>query len=527
MVRLHSVTVLIFIASIAAAAPLRLVPSVEPASQEATPCARLEGDSTPKSVNPQDCGKSELNVSPGEHNVLDMNSFSFSCDSSRIVLLPPFDSPSSQERVDTDDTSVPSIESCAPHPSGAFDFPTSQERVDADTVNVPGIGSLASHPSGPFHSPSIQERVYSDLASAPSVESRALHPSGHLDSPTSQEHIDPGTVNVPGIGSRAFHPSGPFLTLSIQERADADDAVSVLNIESRAPHTSGPLEVVRRSIGVLTSGTSIAPDSHRLLRKRTDTDIAGADGSGPLDLHISDPLQPTSAFSTNLLSEAASPDQCKDAREQEGTVIIAHGIASHVPDCSGPLNPSSASIDYPLLQERTSIDIASAQNIETRSTQPPDPVLVSNDMEPSKAYDFVSNLKTEQALEYVVLGFIKSQGVPYNQDIKHSKNYDQFLQTTTGKLWKDIDRYLSILHPAFDRFSVKMRIMSDSLRAHLSSRRYVYVDNVYNELKDWNSDQYWKDIRDSQSWVDFCSKESGKLLDTAFERMNGRQGSTA
>ncbi|KAJ3776010.1 hypothetical protein FB446DRAFT_785499 [Lentinula raphanica] len=306
------------------------------------------------------------------------------------------------------------------------------------------------------------------------------HPSGHLDSPTSQEHVDPGTVNVPGIGSRAFHLC-----------ADADDAVSVLGIESRAPHTSGPLEVVGRSLGVLSSGTSSAPDSHRLLRKRTDTDIAGADGSGPLDLHISDPLQPTSAFSTNLLSEAASPDQCKDAREQEGTVIIAHGIASHVPDCSGPLNPSSASIDYPLLQERTSIDIASAHNIETRSTQPADPVL----------------------------------GVPYNQDMKHSKNYDQFLQTTTGKLWKDIDRYLSILHPAFDRFSVKMRIISDSLRAHLSSRRYVYVDNVYNELKDWNSDQYWEDIRDSRNWVDFCSKESGKLLDTAFERMNGQQRS--
>ncbi|KAJ3818844.1 hypothetical protein F5880DRAFT_1681048 [Lentinula raphanica] len=502
MVRLHSVTVLIFIASIAAAAPLRLVPSVEPASQEATPCARLEGDSTPKSVNPQDCGKSELNVSPGEHNVLDMNSFSFSCDSSRIVLLPPFDSPSSQERVDTEDPSVP-------------------KRVDADTVNVPGIGSLASHPSGPFHSPSIQECVYSDIASAPSVESRALHPSGHLDSPTSQEHVDPGTVNVPGIGSRAFHPSGPFLTLSIQERADADDAVSVLNIESRAPHTSGPLEVVRRSIGVLSSGTSSAPDSHRLLRKRTDTDIAGADGSGPLDLHISDPLQPTSAFSTNLLSEAASPDQCKDAREQQGTVIIAHGIASHVPDCSGPLNPSSASIDHPLLQERTYTDITSAQSIKSHSTHPAGPVLVSSDMRPSKAYDFVSKLRTDQFLTRVVVDFMKSQDVPYKQDTKLSKNYNQFLQTKTGELWQDIDRLLSVLHPTFNRLFIRMKVMSDSLIEHLSSIGHVDAAKVYNALEDWNSDQYREDIKSSQKWVDFCSKESGILLLTIVKRLSG------
>ncbi|KAJ3758352.1 hypothetical protein EV360DRAFT_70374 [Lentinula raphanica] len=404
MVHLHSVTVLIFVASIAAAAPLRLVPSVEPASQEATPCARLEGD-TPKSVNPQDCGKSELNVSPGEHNVLDINSFSSSRDSSRIVLLPPFDSPSSQERVDTDDTSVPSIDSRVPHPSGPFDSPMSQERVHADTVNVPGIGSRTSHPSDP------------------------------LDSPTSQERVDADTANVTGI-------------------------------ESRAPHTSGPLEVVGRSLGVLSSGTSSAPDSHRLLRKRTDTDsITGADDSAPLDLHISDPLQPTSAFSTNLLSEAASPDQCKDAREQEGTVIIAHGIASHVPDSSGPLNPSSASIDHPLLQERTYTDITSAQSIKSHSTHPAGPVL----------------------------------DVPYKQDTKLSKNYNQFLQTKTGELWQDIY----------------------SLIEHLSSIGHVDAAKVYNELKDWNSDQYREDIKSSQKWVDFCSKESGILLLTIIKRLSG------
>ncbi|KAJ3834248.1 hypothetical protein F5878DRAFT_664945 [Lentinula raphanica] len=149
------------------------------------------------------------------------------------------------------------------------------------------------------------------------------------------------------------------------------------------------------------------------------------------------------------------------------------------------------------------------------------PVLVSSDMRPSKAYDFVSKLRTDQFLTRVVVDFMKSQDVPYKQDTKLSKNYNQFLQTKTGELWQDIDRLLSVLHPTFNRLFIRMKVMSDSLIEHLSSIGHVDAAKVYNALEDWNSDQYREDIKSSQKWVDFCSKESGILLLTIVKRLSG------
>ncbi|KAJ3839835.1 hypothetical protein EV361DRAFT_879962 [Lentinula raphanica] len=261
----HSRPVLIFVAlgaaSIAAAAPLRLAPNVEPASQEAASCAHFDRD-TPESVNPHDCSEIELNVSSGEHYVLDMGSFSSRCDPSGINLLLPFGSPLSQD----DDTSVLSIESRAPHPYGPFHSPSSQERADADD-----------------------------------------------------------TASVPGIASRALHPSGPFVSASSQERADADDTASVPGIASRALHPSGQLESFRRSFGVLSSRTSHAPDAHPLLRNRAETDIAGADDPDPpATLRISVPLQPISVFSTSSPSEAASAHHSLDHEVIATPSIASH-----------------------------------------------------------------------------------------------------------------------------------------------------------------------------------------------------------
>ncbi|KAJ3778554.1 hypothetical protein FB446DRAFT_783178 [Lentinula raphanica] len=334
--------VLIFVAlgatSIAAAAPLRLASIVaEPASQEAASCARYERD-TPESGDPQDCSKSGLNVSPGEHNnVLDMNSFpSTGHDSSGIVSLPPFLSPSSQER------------------------------VDDDTANVPGsIESLATHPSGPLDFPLIQEGV-------DSIESRA-----------------------------PYQASTPFDFPSIRKRTDADDTDSAPSIESHALHPSGPFELVRRSIGVLSPGTPHAPNAHSLLRKRTDTEIASAhDPDSPIAFRSSVPRQPTSAFSTSSPStDAASLDQREDSREEgdveKDTVVTAHSIASwHDHSSPGLSHPSPASVGYLLLRERTSIDTASAHIIESRAAGKliPAPPVVSNDM--MLTYHFISELET-------------------------------------------------------------------------------------------------------------------------------------
>ncbi|KAJ3977133.1 hypothetical protein EV361DRAFT_864037 [Lentinula raphanica] len=273
----HSRPVFIFVAlgaaSIAAAAPLRLAPSVEPASQEAASlCARFDQDKAgSESGNPQDYRRSELDVSFSEDYVLDMGSFSSSRDSSVIVPLPPFDSPSSQGHVDPDTASALSIESPALHPSGLLVSPSSQERADVDDTSAPGIESPASHPSGPFDSPSSQEHADVDDTSAPSIKSPAPHSSGPFDSPLSQEHIDAITADVPSIESRAPHPSGPYVSPSSQERAD-----------SCAPYRpSGILEYFRRSLGVLSSRSSNAPVARPLLQKRTDTVVGTKENTQP------------------------------------------------------------------------------------------------------------------------------------------------------------------------------------------------------------------------------------------------------
>ncbi|KAJ3778175.1 hypothetical protein FB446DRAFT_699396 [Lentinula raphanica] len=505
--------VLIFVALgaalLATAAPLRLAPSVEPASQEAASCAHFDQD-IPESVNPHDCSEIELNVSSGEHYVLDMDSFPFSRDSSGIVPLPPFDSRSSQEHVDADAASVPSVESRAPYPSGSFDSPLGQERVVAVTVNVP-------------------ERADADhTASVPGIASHAPHPSGPFHSLLIQDHVDTDDTSALSIESHASYPSAPFHSLAIQERADADDAASLPGLESRAPHTSdGIPEVLRRSIGVLSSGTSNTPDSHPLPQKRTDTDIAGDDDNAPLALHIPVTLQPTSAVDTSSPSEATSPDQRTGAHEEEDleheTIITTHSIVSHVPDSSGPLCSSSGSDDRPLLRERSNINIASPHSIETHSSGKPSPLVVSSPKDPS-TFQFVAELEADQDLVQAVLDFIKSKQLPYFEDVQASTNYDRFVQTKTGQLCMEIDRLLAELHPSFDRVSVKNTVMTNILKAHLNPNAEVDARRLLEKFKTWNPTQYRKDIEASEYRSDFHHTESGRLLGMLFGRIRGLQG---
>ncbi|KAJ3756740.1 hypothetical protein EV360DRAFT_84665 [Lentinula raphanica] len=479
----HSRPVFIFVAlgaaSIATAAPLRLAPSVEPARQEAASCAY----------------EIELNVSSGEHHVLDMNSFPSRRDSSGIDLLLPFDSPSSQD----DDTSVLSIASRAVHPSGLFVSPSSQERADADhTASVPDIASHAPHPSGPFQSLLIlEDHADTDDTSAPSIESRAPRPSGPFHSPSIEERVDDATASVPSVESHAPYPSAPFHSLAIQKRADADDAASFPGVESRAPHTSGGLlQVVRRSIGVPSSGTSNTPDTHPLLRKRTDTDIAGDDDNRPLALHIPVTLQPTSA--------AALPDQHNDAREQGDTIIAALRIASHVPDSSGPLHPSAVSVAHTLVQEHTPTDIASAHSIEPRSSVPPGPLVVSSDM------NYLSSLG-EQASAEEVVNVIKSHSRSYETDIQGTETWSQFLETTSGRLWQDIERLLRAERPNIIRRSVKIEIMKDIILASPESNNPNSL-LAYKKLMKWNYGEYGNAIAAYDKWNDIKHLEIGRLI---------------
>ncbi|KAJ3976796.1 hypothetical protein EV361DRAFT_1030110 [Lentinula raphanica] len=536
----HSRPVFIFIAlgaaSIAGAAPLRLAPSVEPASQEAASCTHFDRN-TPESVNPHDCSEIELNVSSGEHYVLDMNSFHSSRDSSGIVPLPPFDSRSSQEHVDADAASVPSVESRAPYPSGPFDSPLGQERVVAVTVNVPGIGSRAPHsahrfhsppiqeradadhtasvpgiashaphPSDPFHSLLIQDHVDTDDTSALSIESRASRPSGPFHSPSIEERVDDVTASVPSIESHAPYPSAPFHSLAIQKRADADDAASVPGIESRATSTSGPLEVIGSSFSILSSDTSSAPGAHRPFRTRTDTDIAGADDTAPLALHIPVPLQPTCA--------AALPDQHKDAREQGDTIIGALSIASHVPDCSGPLHHSAVSVAHTLVQERTITDIATL-TIESRSPNPAGPPVVSSD-------HYVS-LLPERASAKDVINVINRFTGSYERDIQGITTWMQFVETNSGKLWLEIKEALPQSRPDIHRLGVKIEIISDIILARLGPVSNCIPLQVYEELNLWDNHSCDRYIRRAKTWYIFEHNEIGMLVLRLSTRINREQ----
>ncbi|KAJ3758476.1 hypothetical protein EV360DRAFT_83050 [Lentinula raphanica] len=573
MVRSRSVFIFVALgaASIAAAAPLRLAPNVAPASQEAASCAHFDRD-TPESVNPHDCSEIELNVSSGEHYVLDMNSFHSSRDSSGIVLLPSFDSPLSQD----DDTSVLSIDSRAPHPSGPFDSPSSQEHVDAGTASVPGIESRAPHPSGPLYSLSIQERADAhDTASVPSIESRAPHPSGPFhspwiqeranayntasvpgivsrapqlsgpfdsqlsqeradvddisapdieshashssgpfDFPSSREHKGADTANVLAIKSRARHPSGPLYFPLIQERADADDTASVLGIASRALHPSSLLELFRRSFSVLSSRTSNAPLAHSLLRKRTDTEIASADDpDSPATLHISVPLQPTSTFSTSFPSVAASSDQHQDAREEEDSVLATHG-----PDSSASLHPSAVSVAHTLAQEHTNTDFTSTHVLESRSPKPPGPLVVTSDISPlvvtsdTDTYQFVSRLDKATFVE-AVRNHIKSKCKSYDRDMK-STSWEQLGKTNSGQSLLEIHRLLPGLHPDFDPDLVTIGISAGIIATHLRHSDHGFSQfelRAYTELKNWNSLQFQTDVDASKDWDDFKTKYTGRL----------------
>ncbi|KAJ3728777.1 hypothetical protein C8R42DRAFT_638479 [Lentinula raphanica] len=431
MVRSRSVLIFVTLsaASIAAAAPLRLASIVaEPASQEEASCA-LFGQDPPESGDPQDCGKSERNVSSGEHNVLDMlNSFPSSHDSPGIVSLPPFHSPSSPERVDADNTE-----------------------------------------------------------SVPSIEFLALDPSGPCNPTSSQEYTDP------------------------------DNTVS--SIESRAPYTSGPLEAVCRSIGVLSPGTPHAPDAHSLLQKCTDTEISSADGPSSPALRLSVPPQPASTFPASPLYDAASPNQRKDAREEEDTLITAR--------ISAGLSHPSPSVDYPLLRERSvSTDIASAHSIETRPPdRPPGPPVVNSDMM-SPYYPFIAGLKASDQAQTagVVRHHVRAKDImSYEKATNDSTSWDEFVKTKSGQVWLEFDRLLANLHPSFDRLSVKILIMADIILAHLEPVSEVVALHVYDELREWNSGQYQKDTKASEDWEQFLLTETGRLCSKVLKRIDNER----
>ncbi|KAJ3826241.1 hypothetical protein F5878DRAFT_709200 [Lentinula raphanica] len=479
--------VLIFVALgaalLATAAPLRLAASIEPASQEAASlCARFDQDKAgSESGNPHDCGRSELDVSSSKDYVLDMGSFSSSRDSSVIVPLPPFDSPSSQEHVDPDTASAPRIESPAFHPSGPFVSPSSQECADVDDNSALSIKSPAPHSSGPF------------------------------DSPSSQEHVDAITADVPGIESPALHPSGPLYLPSIRECADADDSTaSVPGIASRAPHPSGLLELFCRSLGVLSSRSSNAPLARSLLRKRTDTEIASADDPDSLaTLHISVPLQPTSTFSTSFPSVAASSDQHQDAREEEDSVLATHSIASHGPDSSVSLHPSAVSVAHTLAQEHTNTDFTSTHVLESRSPKPPGPLVVTSDID---TYQFVSRLDKATFVE-AVRNHIKSKCKSYDQDMK-STSWEQLGKTNSGQSLLEIHRLLPGLHPDFDPDLVTIGISAGIIATHLRHSDHGFSQfelRAYTELKNWNSLQFQTDVDASKDWDDFKTKYTGRL----------------
>ncbi|KAJ3976394.1 hypothetical protein EV361DRAFT_945291 [Lentinula raphanica] len=427
MVRSRSVLIFLTLGatSIAAAAPLRLASIVaEPASQEAASCACYDRD-TPESGNPRDCSKrSELNIIPGD-DFLHTNSFLSSRDSSAIVSLPPFRSPSSPERADADNTE-----------------------------------------------------------SVPSIESLALHPSGPCNSTSSQEYTD------------------------------ADNTVS--SIESRAPYTSGPLEAVRRSIGVLSPGTPHAPDAHQ---KCTNTKISSADGPNSPALRLSVPPQPASTFPASPLSDAASPNQRKDAREEEDTLITAR--------ISAGLSHPSASVDYPLLRERSvSTDIASAHSIETRPPdRPPGPPVVNSDMM-SPYYPFIAGLKVSDQAQAagVVRYHVRAKDImSYEKATNDSTSWDEFVKTKSGQVWLEFDRLLANLHPSFDRLSVKILIMSDIILAHLEPVSEVVALHVYDELREWNSGQYQKDTKASEDWEQFLLTETGRLCSKVLKRIDNER----
>ncbi|KAJ3726096.1 hypothetical protein C8R42DRAFT_708147 [Lentinula raphanica] len=511
MVRSRPVFIFIALgaASIAGAAPLRLAASAEPASQEAASlCARFDQDKAgSESGNPQDCRRSELDVSSSEDYVLDMGSFSSSRDASVIVPLPPFDSPSSQEHADADTASAPGIESRALHPSGPFVSPSSQERADADdTASVPGIASRALHPSGQLESFRRSFGVLSSRTSHAPLAHSLLRKRTDTGIASADDPDPPATlrISVPLQPTSTFSTSFPSVAASVKQhqdpREEEDTILAALSIGSHGPNSSGSLH---------PSAVSI---SHTLVQEHTNTNIGVAHSIESRSPPVSSPLVASSHPPDPDVHYFVSHLQPADIGRQVHEFIMKKMQASYAQDTQGPtnwyqfVNTNSGQlwlkIDRLLAESHTGFERFSVK-VEFIS----DIILAHLDSatigDSLHVYEVVKNWNIRQ----------------YRDDVRTSKDQHDFSKTETGVLFNTLLLKLAQSHTGFGRLSVKAEFMSDIILAHRDPATISDPLHLYEVVKNWNTHQYWDDARTSENLREFSKTETGALLSTLLKRL--------
>ncbi|KAJ3969963.1 hypothetical protein EV361DRAFT_963728 [Lentinula raphanica] len=525
MVRSQSTLIFIVLGaasiSVKAAPFKRFAPVVETGPEKDAASCAFSSQDIPESGHSQDCSfEGELSAFPG--HLIDTKLQ----DSSQFSLVDPMSPHSSSlhvfhslqvhEVIDVDSVSIPSLDSRTraprpPDPLAAVTHPT-------------GVLLPPSPLSAPIARPLSRVRTYTDVARDPSIESRPRYPS--------DLNVDVHST----IASGVLPPTSPTVgyapvadsDMILQKRTDSD-ITSGHNIESRIVHpssSSGPLNPLANAFSAQGSETTANQQRTADVQKKP-TDALGRAAKNPpspMVVTSSGPfLNPLASEFSTKSSAATTPNQqttTDSVQEKIDAIIAAQSPPSPmVVSSSGPfLNPpasafsakSSYSAATTPVQQTTGY-VQQKKNAIIAAT-PPSPMVVSS----SFAYNIVSERLSDNSPPSAVRDSLES----YSQsqwlaDIgnAHITNWNQFLETDSGKLWQDTDRLLSSMRPKIDRDSVRFLIISQIIRAHLGPARdgKWTAKNVHEELTKWNYPQYWSDMKAPQDEF-FARTETGQLV---------------
>ncbi|KAJ3756960.1 hypothetical protein EV360DRAFT_71549 [Lentinula raphanica] len=519
MVRSQSTLIFIILGaasiSVKAAPFRRFAPVVETGPEKNAASCAFSSQDIPESGHSQDCSfEGELSAFPG-HLIDTKDSVHFNPMSPHSSSLPVFYSLRLHEVIDVDAVSIPSLDSRtrAPHPPDPL----------AAVTHPTGVLLPPSPLSAPIARPLSRVRTYTDVARDPSIESRPPYPSG-LD-------VDVHSTVASGV----LPPTSPTVgyapvadsDMILQKRTDSD-ITSGHNIESRIvlpSSSSGPLNPLANAFSAQGSETTANQQRTADVQKKpTDAIRAAQNPPSPMVVTSSGPfLNPLASEFSTKSSAATTPKQQTTAdsvQEKIDAIIAAKSRPSPmVVSSSGPfLNPpasafsakSSYSAATTPVQQSTAY-VQQKKNAIIAAT-PPSPMVVSS----SFAYNIVSERLSDNSPPYAVRDSLQS----YSQsqwlaDIgnAHITNWNQFLETDSGKLWLDTDRLLSSMRPKIDRDSVRSLIISQIILAHLGPARdgKWTAKNVHEELTKWNYSQYWSDMKAPQDEF-FARTETGQLV---------------
>ncbi|KAJ3824323.1 hypothetical protein F5880DRAFT_393522 [Lentinula raphanica] len=362
------------------------------------------------------------------------------------------------------------------------------DTVDSSSFDHDSSVIVSTSSSSPVSRSLLQENA--DTASIPSIEYRSPCILSGDDS------------------TRVFSPDPPYATVTRSlplPRKHADTDIDPV-IQSRAPQSSDPL-VVEHPIDVSSPSIAYTPVARSFPPKRMDTDTASGDhiiesrnvhpSSGPL-------IHPTSGSSATPHdgTEAADPD-IDDIQRKIDAIIAANSPAQAVVSH----NSSAFSTTPPNRIAFPHADLTDAQRKIDSAIAAADPfayAIVSQIPELSTAYDVCEMLKF--ALEF--------QSKPWPvEPMARITNWDQFVQTAAGKLWRDTDQLISIMRPDdHGGHSIRTEITVQIILAHPDNG--FTNKGVYKSLTEWNHPRYWEDTKAAKGGglSKFYSTETGRIF---------------